>query len=143
MISTSQTFNDMKGKENKFRFMVTLNSGKRNMEFVTLEQLQSGLIDNIKMGYDHDGDQVITCTYAGQYSTLNIGKKEVFEGDVIEYDKHLYAKEIEKRIGLVKFYDGGFKINHVDLSGIVNESGDVTFRPKVIGNIHENPELLK
>ncbi len=78
-----------------------------------------------------------------EYTGCNIGETEVYEGDIIEYDKHLYDKEMGKRTGEVKFYDGGFKVNHVDLSGIVNESGDVTFRPKVIGNIHENPELLK
>lgn len=133
----------MKGKESKFRFMVTLNSGKMIMEFVTLQQLQSGMIDNIKMGYDHDGDTVCVCEECGEYTGLNIGKQDVYGGDIIEYDKHLYDKEMGRRTGEVEYYDGGFKVNHVDLSGILNESGEITFRPKIIGNRFENQELIK
>ena|SRR3990167_7803182 len=74
--------------------------------------------------------------------------KEIWEGDMLKYkDKHNLTDDIE--CGVVVFQDGTFGIN--DGWDIFHDFGLFTGVPgcdgmktiKVIGNIYENPELLK
>jgi uncharacterized phage protein (TIGR01671 family) len=81
--------------------------------------------------------------------------KEIYEGDVI---KITYGKE-DKRFGFGKgmitdvyFDKGAFRYRHDDNSGsvldfnsaqIIKGYESITQDVEIIGNIHENPELLK
>lgn len=69
---------------------------------------------------------------------------EIYEGDIctIEYDEFALTPsfEIRKFTGVVKFIDGSFMVC-ADICGdfAFQEMADV----KVIGNAHQNPELLE
>ena len=76
--------------------------------------------------------------------------KEIYEGDIVEIDKDvaktfgIYSK------GIINYLNGGFIVTKNDGSYETIKSallvlGDLNniFRGKIIGNIYENPELLK
>lgn len=63
--------------------------------------------------------------------------KEIFDGDILESKKNLLYDDGYK-VSVVKFVDGIFKNDLVPISILCGG-----FKPKVIGNIHQNKELLK
>lgn len=75
--------------------------------------------------------------------------KEIFEGDVVKVDSDCDGYYIEKQIivGVIKFDDEQFfdyeiSFNHIRnccLEYLANYRDDI----EVIGNIHDNPELLE
>lgn len=73
--------------------------------------------------------------YTGMRDKKNV---EIFEGDIVKiphyHDKRTYIN------GFVKFKDGSFLVDYVDMEGIISCHKD---NIEVIGNIYENPELLK
>ena len=62
--------------------------------------------------------------------------KDLYEGDIIERNKNCLWDE-GLVISVIGFVDGAFRCDGTALQ-IIAES----FRPRVIGNIHESPELL-
>lgn len=67
-------------------------------------------------------------------------KKEIWEGDLIEFD----LEESGKEIGVVRFSNSGFWTSSSDGGAEEVLSEELSDLPnKVIGNIYENPELLK
>lgn len=78
----------------------------------------------------------------GQYTGLNDRNgKKIFEGDIVEGDKkyftytHPYGKVV---------YDGGqFVISFDDVLEDIECLGAWANAVEIIGNIHDNPELMK
>lgn len=56
---------------------------------------------------------------------------KIFEGDIVEDDEHYYS--------LIYWDDKGCMFCATDVGGIA----DLCYPVKVIGNIHQHPELLK
>ena len=60
--------------------------------------------------------------------------KEIYEGDIVEYDDYLWTIEYSKE-------DGAFTLNSYDiLENFINTDAKWV---EVIGNIYENPNLLQ
>jgi len=84
--------------------------------------------------------------------------KEIYKGDIVKHSKYAYSP-FENSISVVEWFDENyeyiFKKRHIkkddndpqvyNIERLGNAGGGVgkEFYPEVIGNIHENPELLK
>ncbi len=82
----------------------------------------------------------------GQYTGLtDKNGKKIFEGDIVKYEK--YATEISNNVYVVK-YDTelatfiGEKYSQIHVTSFTTFENDSEFI-EVIGNIHDNSELLK
>lgn len=62
--------------------------------------------------------------------------KEVFEEDIITH-------EVNNMIGVVTWGTYGFVIENLDRTEIIADLSEYDYDPVVIGNVYENPELLK
>lgn len=83
----------------------------------------------------------------GQFTVLLDGNgQEIFEGDIMRIPETEFNIEI---IGVVEFYRGSYVVRsffsgtHSCLAWAVRERQSGERRGVVIGNIHDNPELLK
>ncbi|MBR9648706.1 YopX family protein [Clostridium tyrobutyricum] len=83
--------------------------------------------------------QLVYPETVGQYTGLKDRQGvEIYEGDVLDYDNGIGIK------GIVKWYEDGFAIGILGAGDASNKSlHQSTEDIEVIGNIHENPELLK
>ena len=76
----------------------------------------------------------------GQFTGLiDKNGKKIFEGDVVQCDKWEFSKN--PMCGHVGFNNGCFNIR--DIKSQNRPAIDTCFNIKVIGNIHDNPELLE
>lgn len=93
----------------------------------------------------------------GEYSgILDKNDVPIFEGDVVDFESHGYIPDITR--GVVVFKKGCFgiefsskyytnklfhRIGEIGEWRDMGASGKITYTYEVIGNIHDNPELLK
>ena len=83
-----------------------------------------------KMVYEVISDTI------GQYTGLkDKNGKEIYEGDVVDFDNYLQGQS------LVKFESGCFRVDSLNYTTTLTYH--VSLHTHIIGNIHDNPELLK
>ena len=77
----------------------------------------------------------------GQYTGLtDKNGKKIFEGDIVKCKDYLETKSFEFEFqGYVDFKNGSFVI----VGGFMTHYRWLDYEVEVIGNIHDNPELLK
>ena len=85
-------------------------------------------------------EKAVFMMYAGVKAKYN---KKVFEGDILEYSFYNPDKD-EPKHGTVVFKDGEFYLDNIWMFDFIAPQGsEMWSRQKVIGNIYQNPELLK
>lgn len=90
---------------------------------------------------DNDIEYPINAATVGQYTGLtDKNGKRIFEGDIVvqpvrETSKHSHC--------IVEFHKGKFQAHYVSENRFFDRYYDINSYTKVIGNIHDNPELLK
>ena len=83
--------------------------------------------------YNVDPDTVGECT-----GLKDTNGKLIFEGDILEG----YDFDADSGYGEVELYDGAFEVANNDWVGTFHENYK-SFLFEIIGNIHDNPELLE
>ena len=100
---------------------------------------------------DYFGEEVVPET-VGQFSGLfDENGIAIFEGDIVEFEGHGYMPFTER--GVVVFQEGSFiilydneyihRIGQISNWSEMGASGKVIYTYKIVGNIHDNPELLE
>jgi len=79
----------------------------------------------------------------GQFTgLLDSNGKEIYEGDILRFAPPWRWEEDERRVGVVVYKCYGFRIEYSDTSEAVFNLAANKAPYTVIGNIHDNPELL-
>ena len=84
----------------------------------------------------------------GQYTDLtDKNGKRIFEGDIVAQNWYDYDEPRDDSFGKVVFceYDCSFSVMDVNKDGFMplGRCGSYHWEVEVIGNIHDNPEMLK
>jgi uncharacterized phage protein (TIGR01671 family) len=83
----------------------------------------------------------------GQFTGLtDKNGKKIFEGDIVRYTKRCLGGEDVPVVNVVEFAEGGFGVNNYFINHWLWNSIDGNTQLsdiEVIGNIHDNPELLE
>ena len=87
-------------------------------------------------------------TTVGQYTCLkDKNGKRIFEGDIVAQNWYDYDEPRDDSFGKVVFceYDCSFSVMDVNKDGFMplGRCGSYHWEVEVIGNIHDNPEMLK
>ena len=93
-------------------------------------------------------DTLVDPSTVGQYTGLtDKNGKRIFEGDIVAQNWYDYDEPRDDSFGKVVFceYDCSFSVMDVNKDGFMplGRCGSYHWEVEVIGNIHDNPELLK
>lgn len=111
----------------------------RDKDLIQSLDLESG-----EFGFLHDIDPETVGQFTG---LLDKNGKKIFEGDVVAQNWYDYTEPSDDSFGEVVFceYDCSFSVMDVKKDGIVplGRCHAYHWEVEVIGNIHDNPELLE
>ena len=134
--------------KNRFKFRCVL---KKKEDFLSKPFLKNNIFDVISLGFNDNGVQTVTLLgfhENGDYSIYEADAEDVeliqctgltdmndrliWEGDIVQ------QKYSPRKIGVVKFdyYWKDFDVTNMSKFSLVN-------RAEVIGNIYDNPELIR
>ena len=93
-------------------------------------------------------DTLVDPPTVGQYTGLNDKHgKRIFEGDIVAQNWYDYDEPRDDSFGKVVFceYDCSFSVMDVNKDGFMplGRCGSYHWEVEVIGNVHDNPELLE
>lgn len=97
-------------------------------------------VDNLHYIVDGDAYYRIEPNTIGQYTAMkDKNDVKIFEGDIVTQP----VRETRKHSPcLVEFKDGKFQAHYISKSYYYDSYYDLNSYTKIIGNIHDNPELL-
>lgn len=84
------------------------------------------------------GEQMVDCIIEQYTGLKDKNGKEIYEGDIILVDNRYYSKYIV----VYREWDCSFIGENDDREEIIHICNKTPQRYEVIGNIHENPELI-
>lgn len=108
------------------------------------EHMIQTVLENGKIGMLYDIDP----STVGQYTGLkDKNGKWIFEGDIVAQNWYDYDEPRDDSFGNVEFfeYDCSFSVMDVNKDGFMplGRCGSYHWEVEVIGNVHDNPELLE
>lgn len=107
-----------------------------------------GLNRSVIYGYDPIEKYVVYSDTVGQFTGLtDKNGMKIFEGDIVAQNWYDHDEPADDSFGEVVFceYDCSFSVMDVNKDGIVplGECHAYHWEAEIIGNIHDNPELLE
>ena len=116
--------------------------------FIQVEHEDGSFTTAIFQKKDAGGDAEVSPATVGQYTGLkDKNGKRIFEGDIVAQNWYDYDEPRDDSFGKVVFceYDCSFSVMDVNKDGFMplGRCGSYHWEVEVIGNIHDNPELLK
>lgn len=124
-------------REIKFRVWDTYNKEMLDVQELDYADSYNGqpMIRTTMYNDYFDTEEMILMQYTG---LKDKNGKEIYEGDIVEIIRPCILER-----GEVKFINGCFAIKSKDTLLMLYQCEINNFKLKVIGNIYENPELLK
>ena len=131
-------------REIKFNLYAPCNGGMRRYVVTGIKYKRYGErdISEVYIGDSSiDGEYLKTGeAHLVQYTgLLDRNGKEIYEGDIVEY----YEPNYDSSGGLIDYNTDYLVVKWNDVSNGFDLILDLYIQPRVIGNIYENPELLK
>ena len=134
----------------KFRFFGRVADGEMRMVLAEAIDFKGGFVYYSYHDYTVEGDDNVygdtisfeNCVLMQSTGLLNINDKEIFENDIVEW-KHKDTGQLVR--GIVK-YDtelGFWGMTDVRFNNLTAIGYLANQRVTVLGNIHENPELME
>ena len=116
--------------------------------FIQVEHDDGSFTTAIFQKKDAGGDAEVSPATVGQYTGLkDKNGKRIFEGDIVAQNWYDYDEPRDDSFGKVVFceYDCSFSVMDVNKDGFMplGRCGSYHWEVEVIGNIHDNPEMLK
>ena len=99
---------------------------------------------------DEGAKYKIDTDIVGQFTSLyDKNRKEIYEGDIVDFDDTPYCVNGSKYQGVVVMHNGAWGVQHYEkcfdvyLYSPLFADDFANRKTIILGNIHDNPELLK